>query len=72
MEEAEEVFQDMLLAKVRPSTVVFNNLISGLSRSGHAHRAFKYFNDVGYTALPHFIWIALADSKIQERRKCLY
>ena len=43
------MFQDMLLAKVRPSTVVFNNLISGLSRSGHAHRAFKYFNDVGYS-----------------------
>ncbi|CAI8002913.1 Pentatricopeptide repeat-containing protein 1, mitochondrial, partial [Geodia barretti] len=42
----------MLLAKVRPSTVVFNNLISGLSRSGHAHRAFKYFNDLKKRDLP--------------------
>ena len=46
MEEAEQVYQDMLAADVRPSTAVFNNLIAGLSRSGHAQSAFKYFNDV--------------------------
>ena len=46
VEEAEQVYRDMLTADVRPSTAVFNNLIAGLSKSGHAHRAFKYFNDV--------------------------
>ena len=63
------MFHDMLAAKVRPTTGVFNNLISGLSRSGHAHsgsdhahnrsdhahRAFKYFNDVSFLASQKFV-----------------
>lgn len=46
VEEAEQVFQDMLSAKVRPNTVIFNNLIAGVSRVGNAQKAFKYFNNV--------------------------
>ena len=36
----------MLRGRVRPDAVVFNAIISGHSRQGHVHKAFKLFNTV--------------------------
>ena len=54
VEEALDLFKDMLSKVIYPETVVFNNLISGLGRKGEIKQAFKLFNDVslrltGYT-----------------------
>jgi pentatricopeptide repeat domain-containing protein 1 len=51
LEEALDLFDDMLSSNLYPDVVVYNNLIAGLGRRGDMKKAFKLFNDMKKRAL---------------------